>query len=1851
MTLLSEFRSGISRSFLLFVTSFLLIVSVSCQKKESGGSDQNNKSDSVVDLSDQEAGEKILIEESATDKSLKETKDGDIAYLGEVKFDLLKVYDSQITGLSIEFKSGLASKPTARSEELSASIKIKPAIAFSARWNDHKTLVIDFEKTPDSKTIYEINVEKLPLGDGKNLVLTKESGNGWKFETPGTSFLASSVIYYRPFYRARLRLKWNAVVNLDAIKKEIQVERLDQPNQKQEYNVKLDKNDPTAVVVEVSSLKDFLKGRMAIGIGPGAGEFALPKTFFDLESADELKVWQPKAISGTSNFKISFRCRLEGFKKERYWNPDPPCRVSSDTKSLISVEPAVPFTVLARSGMFVMTGDFKPQTEYKFRFGTGLRVGKNHILPEDKEFTVATGDLKKSFTVNNEGRYFPFIDDMKVSYKAVNAAKVNLSLWQVYKQNIIFWLAKGGTHNDVDTTVADVIYRKEIALPNTKNKEYKGRVDLSQFQPKGTGVYQVYATGDFDTSSSTFIVTDIAPVIKKTDSGYVIWTRSLNTLEAKPNVKVSLYTKSNREISSCVTRGPDASCEVTSQNEEGLSPFAFIFTQENDLSFAKIDELGIPHDQVHAGTRSYQSADQPIESFVYGSRKSYRPGETVELSAIVQSVDHNAVSDTALRWVIQNPKGKIVSEITKKTSDYGLVAHEYQTNQSSPTGKYTAMTYLGKEKVGQYEFLVEEFVPERLSVRVDSKKNVIKFNERTQLEIKARYLFGGDVSGGNYKLMCQVRPAFTKVPKNPEYVVGPFKRKELKVDFSKQDGKLNKEGVAKAYCDPSSFDLDNQVWRLNMNASVSEAGSGRFTKNSKSILIADTNDILGVKLLNQDKDISFEVQSFDLEGNKINKNEKVIVKVYRIRYEWYYESSYYSDNWRKEEIFLEEHAKTVALKEGRLKMTLPLSSRWSDYMVQVSSLDSKRLSQLKTGWNSEGTRQGELFSPTSPIYLPVKPSKKSVSPGEKLQASFSAPFSGWAHVTIESNKVHSSQWIEVKKGPNKVDISSPEDVPNFYISVMVVKKPIDAEGRFLLSRAWGSQSVSVLPKSNVLDVNIARPETIKSNSELVINVSNQQKEEAEYSIAIVDEGIHQLTRYTTPSPIGHFFQPRQLGVNLFEGFGWTFSRDRVQSQKVGGDAALAQPNSPSMPVRLVSFWKARVKSDSSGRAQLKVRIPQFQGKLRVVVVGATDSRVGSQSEFVTVKDPLILQTTLPRFLSSGDRFEIPVFLVNGSEKEQKANVELKTSKNIKLATNRLSKTLKPGESTNLIFAARVESFSGRAKFSIKASSKIHEAIDDFDIPIHPSTPKLTIVKSIREKSKFSLASLIPPSLRDDGLAASITLASLPHLDKMSKVEGLVRYPYGCVEQTTSSTMPLLFVRNLLEFIYDKDEVDPGIDDMVNAGLSRLASMQTPDGGLGYWPGDTNSHFWGTAYASMLILEAKKAGYKVSQSFFEGVVNYLHQGLLEKRHENDRYSHYSQSLPLVLYVLASVNKNVDNLIKSLINNPKDWGHLKQESLVLLGAAAKIRNLSARYQNTVKLVSLDMGKYQNFRDESVTFWAPLRSLGLILSVLMDNNPNSAQIDDLVNKVAAGLGEMSYLHSQSAAWAIMGLGKYLQNKKKANLSKVQLLFAGKAKKISEKSEYAHKYDLSSNEIKKGQFSIKGEVENLPSALARFTGYSKLWPKPNVTAPVLISRKYYNFRGEPVNLNSIQQGELIIVQNQLTKNIREEIKNFAYVDRLPAGFEIENPRLSNTAELPEWIKNTKKLETEYVDIRDDRIAVFGNLDSGWRSKSSVYSHFYIVRAVTSGQFTVPPAKFEQMYKPENFQVSDKISVTIKSN
>lgn len=1636
------------------------------------------------------------------------------------------------------------------------------------------------------------------------------------------------------------------------------------------------------VLIEIENILPLLEGRyLQVKIGKGfkcaGAEIGLEATSVAPIQLDEMRVLRVDQArfdekDGKPVLQLSFTSpiTLEMFQEQT------------------SVKPSLQYQLVVNNSVLEIHADFKFRSDYTVSIKRGVASPDGSILRDTYVETLTVPDLYPQIGFTDDTFFLPRKGPVNLNVATTNIEQVKFGIARVYLSQL-----------------PTLIHQGELDIVSRINEEVITSLPLKDYlNDKHAGIFKVVVHADNGRSGyaeQLVVVTDLGIVAKKIDEELWVWVNSLDSLEAIPKAGVQLINYRDKEV--LHTGETDAA---------GFVKFALASEVEKKnlqllLTVAKGDDFSLLQLQRHPiSTQGFNVGGIPYlldgyEAFLYTERGVYRPGETVNLVGIVRGKDNEIPTSLPTRIEIIDPHYAVLREFPQKTDKDGACEIQISLPAYAPTGWYTARIWSGEKQIGASRFQVEEFMPDRMRVSIESDGDSYMLGDEVDLKIKAVNLFGTPAVG--YEVNASY--VFESVPYQPPEKwdifsfsdsTRTFEAKWINLDeaVTDIDGKVTYQFTLPESLKPPSA-LSGYI-----QATVQELG-GRAVSASKRISIHPYSHYVGIKrpqlgTVKRNEKVKFDYIVLDTAGN-IAAGRTLQVTISALDD---------SPRWKRRTVSTVKQVESHTLKSAAAIADFSFTpTTYGIHRLEVEDVQSGAKVSTQFYVSEWG---GVPWSMDNPDTLDMTLDKVGYRPGEKAILHIKAPFPGKLLLTIEREKVLHYRTVMLKE--NAATLTFPiEDIyaPNVYISAMLIRAMRSLE-KGAPARAFGIVPLRLDTEPHRLKVEIDAPKQIRPNREVDIRFrihGKRKKQPYRVSIAAVDEGILQLTRAQTPDPHTHFYQQRSLETISYE-FHNAITRDdqfpikpiesladlmnleifespksrlrrslsereslimqdqaaSVMAMSASAPGIRAPYNTNKMSSRLntdtvvrvapVSLWSGLMTTDVNGHGSVRFKVPQFNGTLRLIAVAFSGADYGAATEKVQVRDPVVLLPTFPRFLSGGDRIRVPVSVFNGTDSNSSFTVKLEANGPVKLLAENgaihhtaiaegdsVEKQVEiaAGKEGHLFFNVIAHDALGVATFHLSASGNGEEIqFAPIRLPLRSAAPPVTKTGQgiVRENEPADF--IFPSNLRADTSEFMVSVSPLPTVRFANGLRYLIQYPHGCLEQTTSRVFPLLYLSDLARIIEPTLAEKGKIDTYIKTGIAKLEDMLLPDHHFAYWPGRSRINNWSSVYASHFLVEARKAGYKVSEIVYNRMLEGLrHQarqgGTLNMPNEgSDRYT--LTRAAYACYVLAAAGQPEKPVMHYLRNNRLD-GLNDYSRFQLAGAFALSGDVKTALSILPDSINLEeTGR----RDTGRNFDSSIRAQAIMLDMLIEVRENHPAIPKLVESLtrAASKGQR-WATTQENAFAFLALGKFLKNQPHQKFTGTITRNGAKLPNFDSTGTQYIGSDWDGAHMK---LTVKGKG----------TGYY-YWEAFGVSGDsyieaygheLRISRRYLTPDGSRVK-NVFQQGELVLAEITV-EALTSDLENVVIVDMLPAGLEIENSRLVSRERLSQ-LYNMPAFTPDYIDIRDDRLIFFGTFPYQRAQK-----FYYPLRAVTEGTFTVPPVSAEAMYDPTKSAVASSGTIQV---
>ncbi|MGE4555682.1 MAG: alpha-2-macroglobulin [Desulfovibrionaceae bacterium] len=1502
---------------------------------------------------------------------------------------------------------------------------------------------------------------------------------------------------------------------------------------------------------------------------------------------------------------------------------------ASAAAAAVSVSPEVDFQTASSGQEVTLSGAFLPRKTYTVVVAQGLAAEDGAALHDRIERKLSMPDVPPRLDFQGQGMFLAREGAQALALQTVNVNRVELSIDRVYRNNLFLLFQNygysvfgGGFSGDVAHVLGGQVASRLIRIQGKPNEEARTVIDLNDAMRKGgRGLYKVSAKlpNTWEGVERWVLSTDIGLAAKEGGGELLIWAASFS--EAKPlrNVAVSLLSDQNQVIGQGRTDASGLTRIKLPPEEAQGRPFMVLAEKGADMSFLLPDQF--QDDMAGLPVGGQEISRKGYSAFLYGERNIYRPGEKVEAMAIVRDERLKAPVPSPLILEHRDPQGRLLSRRTATPDLRGMAALTVDLPEYALTGTHTLDLLLGEESIGQYRFQVEDFIPDRIHVRIDPEKSAAEAGKRLRFKVEGDYLFGAPAADLRVSTFVRLVPETFTSSSFPDYVFeGPQAFDARKIMDA--EAVLDAQGLAGFEADIPSGLKPPSALRAEIAATVLETG-GRGVSAMKPVVAHAYPVYVGLKRLVRQgyqpgEEVKLQYATVAPDGAPAAPG-KLTAELYKDRWRTIMRRTP-SGGFRYESVRdakLMESKQVGTQGQGEFEMSAPDVGAYR-VVLRDSHGAATQVSFFAGGYG---------YSPwalSNPARLEVVPDKSEYAPGETAKVQLRTPFPGEVLVTVEQRGVKRAQVVEIKGNTAEVRIPvEASDSPNVYVCATLVRPAGDlAPGE--AARAIGAAPLFVDRESHRLATRVSAPEEVRPETGLVMEA--RTKPGARVTIAAVDEGILQLIDQKTPDPFDFFYAKRSLGVRWMDSFSLLLPDLATHKAAPGGGEAERMGrfmNADSLRrVKPVAFFSGVLTADKKGVARFKVDVPDFQGALRVMAVSADKNDFGSSQTTVRVKSPLVLTPSFPRFLGTDEELVIPVSLRNDTPEDGNFTVRLSAEGSAVAADPVQSISVAKGTQETVRFALKTGDGAGVVKLTAQAEGNKESSRASAELPLRGPLPYETVAQA----GSLDNRTTVFPSVQADRYAAGtvsreLAVGRLPMVRFTHNLRELLGYPYGCAEQTVSRAFPLIRFGDLAKALAPGllDKTDPAA--LVQSAIGRLCAMQAGDG-LAMWPGGEEPDAYVSIYAAHFLASAKQAGFHVPDFLLHQLLGFIRgetrPGRRSKAPELFRASY-------ACYVLALAGQADRGAMDSL--RAGLGADAPRSAKILLAGSYALAGETKVFQEMLTGLALLDAPSDTRKQDRENLGSPLRDAALTLAALVRTDPSDPMVPELAAKVASMLEARPSYSTQENAFGLMALGAWYGRQSLAGV------YAGKALVEGEmRAAFNQDAPLSLAGLP-GDAGVAVVLDKTPEPGTIFysletRGAPSLNAYQPVSAGIAASRRLLDKQGRPLTPLSIQQGDLAVLEVS-AQSQAGPVDNVVVSCLLPAGLEVENGRLASRETLP-WVEQASALQPDYVDTRDDRVLIFTRLPEGEAVRAYV-----LLRAVTEGVYTLPPVRAESMYDP----------------
>jgi uncharacterized protein YfaS (alpha-2-macroglobulin family) len=1327
-------------------------------------------------------------------------------------------------------------------------------------------------------------------------------------------------------------------------------------------------------------------------------------------------------------------------------------------------------------------------------------------------------------------------------------------------------------------------------------------------------------------ASRNVLASDLG-IIAKGGSGTDLFVAVTSLVSSEPisGVELEIYNYQNRLVEVRQT-GPDGMVRIPLEQK----PYLLVARQGTQRGYLRLDDGSALSTSMFdvAGSRNARG----IKGFLYGERGVWRPGDSIYVTFVLEDKNGILPENHPVRFELFTPENQLYLNSTRNSGLNGVYDFRCATGGDAPTGNW-----LAKVSVGGTDFTktlkIETVKPNRLKIELDFGAEVLKWGDASGT-LNARWLHGALARNLKADIELDLSSTTTAFSEYPGYVFDdPVKHFEAEEEMV-FEGRLDEKGTASFTPGIKVGKEAPGMLQAFFKTRVFE-NSGDFSVDRFPVLYSPYKRYVGVKIpegpgwngaLYSNETSLIPVVTVDESGNPVDI-ENLDIEIYEVQWRWWWDRDEYDDL----ASYVGNSSRTLIKKDristvsGKAMYELNFGKNlWGRKLIRITdpqgghSTGQAFYLDYRGYWESN-TQEG----PGGAEMLSFSTNKKDYKVGEQISLSLPDIGEGRALVSIENgSKILQTFWVESPvKDPVLIE-ATPAMAPNAFINISLIQPHKNTLNDRPI-RMYGIQSVNVVDPGTVLHPQIRMPDVLEPEQEVRLEVSEQDGRAMTYTVAVVDEGLLDLTRFRTPDLWNQFYAREALGIRTWDLYSYVLGALKGEMAgllSIGGDEFIEQNDNKNenrfKPV--VKFLGPyELKAGKSNTHTFTM--PNYVGSVKAMVVASQKGAYGKAEKAIPVKKPLMVLATLPRMVSPSETVSLPVSVFSMDPSLKHVSVELRCSELFQVVGPASQKISFDQEGDQLVeFTLKVAPGTGAGQVEVIARSGNQQASDLIDLQVRMPNPRITRTSN----------DVVEPGRSWQGAYEAVGLAGtnhgvlevsiLPPMNLEKRLNYLIQYPHGCVEQTTSAVFPQLFLHRFLEL---DPQQKSEIQDHVTAGINKIKSFQISGGGLTYWPGSYESlSEWGTSYAGHFMLEAGALGYKLPVGFVNNWVKYQSRIANSWDRERDyfgsrRSSEINQAYRL--YTLALAKKpalGAMNRMREMNDLTATARWTLAGAYLLAGKREVARQLAAGLDTRVSA----------YRELSYTYGSSLRDQAMILEVLTLMG-DQVQAKKLVDEIAAQMASGSWYSTQTTAFVLLSIAKFVGETEASGALEFEYTLNGKREQVAVNAPLA-RLELPYQGIRGGSVELKSTGNRNLFVSMQLDGIPLDNPVEDEASDLEMEVRYFDMEGNPMDPSRIEQGSDFVAEVTLGHpGIRANYQELALTQMFPSGWEIRNLRLDNME------SSRMKSQPEYQDIRDDRVYSYFGLDKG-QSKTFVV----MLNAAYLGEFYLPAVYCEAMYDNE---------------
>ena len=1410
--------------------------------------------------------------------------------------------------------------------------------------------------------------------------------------------------------------------------------------------------------------------------------------------------------------------------------------------------------------------------------------------------------------------------------------------------------ADSNTSDGLTKVSGSVLSEEDEAIWNTPEAYYYysgGTMDWSVYRwtERDNPCHPSYYMNSDRIAACNVFASNLGMIVKR-NSLNKLWIAVSNILDTKPigKAQVTAYNFQLQPIGKGETNG-DGFVEIT---PKGV-PFIIVAESEKQKAYVRVvdgEEQSVSRFDV--GGKDIQKG---LKGFIYGERGVWRPGDTLHISFILEDREKRIPDKHPVALEIYNPRGQFYTKMISTQGMNGFYTFDVPTQATDPTGLWNA--YI---KVGGTTFhkglRIETIKPNRLKINLALPKILQATDKDVYAPLTSTWLTGATASKLKAKIEMSLSKVNTQFKNYGQYIFNNPATNFTTIKTDVFDGTLDAEGKASVTLKVPTATEAPGMLNATFTTRVFEPG-GDASIYTQTIPFSPFTSYVGINLnqpkgkyIETDKDHVFDIVTVNTQGQLVNRTN-LEYKIYRIGWSWWWENSGESfGTYINNSSITPVASGNLQTRGGKASFKFRVDyPSWGRYLVYVKDKESGHATggTVYIDW-PEWRGRSSKTDPSGIKMLAFSLNKDSYEIGETATAIIPAAAGGRALVSIENGStVLRQEWIEVSNGGDtKYTFKiTPEMTPNVYLHISLLQ-PHAQTVNDLPIRMYGVVPVFVTNSQTVLQPQIQMPEVLRPETNFNVTVSEKSGKPMTYTLAIVDDGLLDLTNFKTPAPWNDFYSREALGIrtwDMYDNVLGASSGSYSSLFSTGGDATLkpadAKANRFKPVVKFIGpFYLGKGKSQTH-----TLKLPMYVGSVRAMVVAGQDGAYGNAEKTAFVRTPLMMLSTLPRVLSIQEEITVPVNIFAMENQVKNVTVSLQASGGgvqIVGANQQSLKFTQPGDQL-VFFTLKTGSKTGKATIHLTANGGGQQTKETIEIDVRNPNPVVTLRNSqwIEAGQSKELSYNLSSSSANNQI--KLEVSRIPSVDISRRFDFLYNYQHHCTEQLTSKALPLLFVAQFKTI--DKTEAEK-IKTNVQEAIRQIYGRQLPNGGFVYWPGNAVADEWISSYAGMFLTLAQEKGYAVHANVLNKWKRFQRAAAQNWRMPQEAsgwqqwQSELQQAFRLYTLALAGVPEY------GAMNRMKEQTGLSIQAKWRLAAAYALTGKMKPAEELVYNVETTVNPYSSMNQ---IYGSSDRDEAMILEtlILMNRERDALQQAKVVSK---NLSQEDWFSTQSTAFALMAMGR-LAEKLSGTLDFVWS-WNDKQQPAVKSAKAVFEKEIATTP-KSGTVSVKNQGKGALSVDLITRTQLLNDTLPAISDNLRMDIRYANLNGTPLSVNDIIQGtDFMAITSISNISGTSDYTNLALTHIIPSGWEIYNERMvaPETENAAADGSGQSVSKYSYQDIRDDRVLTYFNLRRGETKVFTVR-----LQATYAGNFILPAVQCEAMYDV-NVQARSKAGRTIVS-